>query len=447
MGKKKMKKMMEKIEKDGVKFIEMEFTDIFGSLKSIEIPIECLVDSIEGGIWFDGSSIKGFARLKESDMFLKPDLTTYAVIPGGSATTKTARFMCDVYTPDGELFAGSPRTVLRKVMVEAKEMGFEFKVGPEVEFYLFKKKEDGTITTPEFDTGSYFDCSTGDIASEIRKEVMVAIKAFGVESERAHHEVGKGQHEIGFRYDDPLTTADRVVSLKKVIKGIAHKHGYIASFMPKPMYGKAGSGMHIHFSVFDSEGKALFFDADDKDKLSPLAKSFIAGELTHIKEMSAILNPTVSSYKRLVAGYEAPVYICWGSKNRSSLVRIPRYTKGKEASVRAELRCPDPSASPYLAFAAMLKAGLEGVKKKMVLMPESEESVFEKTKAELDVLGIEILPRSLSEAVAIFKGSKLMKELLGDELFEKYAEAKEKEVESYQLAVTDWEVEKYLENC
>lgn len=439
--------ILKKVKKDAVKFIELEFTDIFGTLKSIEIPVECLKEAIEKGVWFDGSSIKGFTRVKESDMFLKPDLSTYAIISSDDKTKKTARFFCDVFTPDEKLFEGSPRTVLKKVIKEAKKMGFEFKVGPEIEFYLFKRKEDGTIITPEFDTGSYFDSPIGDVGSDIRKEIMVALKSFGVDSERAHHEVGKGQHEIGFRYDNPLTTADRVVTLKKIVKTIAHKYGFIASFMPKPLFAKAGSGMHVHFSLFDTKGKSLFFDAKDKHKLSPLAKSFIAGELAFVKEMCVLLDPTVSSYKRLVAGYEAPVYVCWGSENRSALVRIPRYTKGKESSVRAELRCPDPSASPYLAFAAMLKAGLEGVKRKMKLMPELEESVFDKSKGELDKLDIKLLPESLSEAIAIFKKSKLMEELLGEELFKKYTEAKEKETEEFRIAVTDWEIERYLEKC
>lgn len=438
--------ILKKVKEGNVKFVELEFIDIFGTLKSLEIPAECLKEAIDEGVWFDGSSIKGFARIKESDMYLKPDLSTFAIIPNDDVKI-TARFFCDVFTPDGKMFEGSPRAVLKKVIKEAEELGFEFKVGPEVEFYLFRRKEDGTIATPEYDTGSYFDSSAGDVGSDIRKEIMFALKSFGVDSERAHHEVGVGQHEIGFKYGDPLTTADRVMTLKKVIKTIAHKHGLIASFMPKPLFAKAGNGMHIHFSLFDTKGKPLFFDVNDKHKLSHLAKSFIAGELAFVKEMCVLLDPTVSSYKRLIAGYEAPVYICWGSKNRSALIRVPRYTAGKDSSVRAELRCPDPSASPYLVFAAMLKAGIEGIKRKMTLMPEIEESVFDKSKEELDKLGVEILPRSLSEATDVFKKSKLMRELLGEELFSKYAEAKEKEAEDFRMAVTDWEVKRYLERC
>lgn len=435
-----MKSILKKVKEDKIRFVELNFTDIFGTLKSIEIPVESLPDALQGGVWFDGSSIKGFTRIKESDMYLKPDLSTYALLPGEDSRKKTARFICDIFTPNQKLYHGSPRTVLKKIMQKAREKGFEFKVGPEIEFYLFKTKEDGSFETPKHDTGSYFDSSAGDLGSDLRKEIMVALKGVGIDSERAHHEVGVGQHEIGFRYDNPLTTADRVVTLKKTIKTIAHQHGLVASFMPKPLFKKPGNGMHIHFSLFDLEDNPLFYDENDKLKLSPLAKHFIAGELRFVKEMCAILNPTVNSYKRLVAGYEAPVYICWGSKNRSALVRVPHFTEGKKSSVRAELRCPDPSASPYLAFAAMLAAGLEGVHKKLPLEPELEDNAFVNSKGEL-----EVLPASLDEAITSFRKSNLMKELLGEELFDKFLKAKEKEAEEFRIAVTDWEVKTYLE--
>ncbi|VVB80764.1 Glutamine synthetase [uncultured archaeon] len=430
--------------KDKVKFIDLQFTDMFGTLKSVEIPIDCLKEALDRGVWFDGSSIKGYTRIMESDMYLKPDISTYAIIPGDNNETKTARIICDVYTPEGKLYEGDPRNVLKKVMKEAKMMGYEFRVGPEVEFYLFRKDEKGKIQIPDNDTGSYFDCSIRDAGSEIRKEVMNALSMFGIESERSHHEVGNGQHEIGFHYGDPLSTADKVITLKHVIKMIAHKHGLIASFMPKPLYKKAGSGMHVHFSLFDIKGKNAFYDDKDLCKLSKTAKEFIAGELKYVKEMNALLNPTVNSYKRLVVGYEAPVYTCWGRRNRSALVRLPRFTEGRESSVRGELRCPDPSANPYLAFAAMLKAGLEGIKQKLELMSETEDSVYEKTKEELEHRGITTLPGSLTEAVEEMKKSKLMNDLLGDDLFNKYAKAKEKEAEEYRTIVTEWEVEKYL---
>ncbi len=439
--------VLERAKSDGVVFVELEFTDIFGVLKSIEIPVEALRSALEKGVWFDGSSIRGFARTKESDMYLMPEPGSYAVLPVEGEKRKTARFICDIFTPEGNLFEGDPRAVLKRIVAEAKELGYIFNVGPEVEFYLFKKCDDGKFITPEFDTGSYFDSSAKDIGSDIRKEIMVALKTFGIDSERAHHEVGVGQHEVGFRYGDAVTTADNIIILKKIIRSIAHKHGLIASFMPKPLFGKPGSGMHIHCSLFGVDGSPVFYDASDANRLSPLAKRFIAGILAYIREMSALTNPTVNSYKRLVSGYEAPVYICWGSKNRSSLVRIPHFTKGRESSVRAELRCPDPSASPYLLFAAILKAGLEGIRRNMELPQEMGDSVYDKTDAELKGMGIEILPQSLAHSVRLFRDSALMRELLGDELFGKYADAKEKEAREYRIAVTDWEIERYIDKC
>ncbi|MDD3643832.1 MAG: glutamine synthetase family protein, partial [Candidatus Krumholzibacteria bacterium] len=274
-----MEEILKRVQDDEVMFVELEFTDIFGVLKSIEIPVGVLDAALERGVWFDGSSIRGFARIMESDMYLMPDPATYAVLPVDGDRKKTARFMCDVYTPDGALFEGDPRAVLKKIIREAREMGYEFFTGPEVEFYLFHRDERGRISTPEFDTGSYFDSSAKDIGSDIRKEIMVALKAFGIDSERAHHEVGVGQHEVGFRYSDALSTADNVVILKKIIKSIAHRYGLIASFMPKPLFGKAGSGMHTHVSLFTVDGKPAFFDADDPHRLSPLARQFIAGIL------------------------------------------------------------------------------------------------------------------------------------------------------------------------
>ena len=442
-----MEEILKRVHDDEVMFIELEFTDIFGVLKSIEIPVGVLDGALERGVWFDGSSIRGFARIMESDMYLMPDPTTYAVLPVDGDRKKTARFMCDVFTPEGNLFEGDPRAVLKRIIGEAHEMGYEFFTGPEVEFYLFHRDEHGRVRTPEFDTGSYFDSSAKDIGSDIRKEIMVALKAFGIDSERAHHEVGVGQHEVGFRYSDALSTADNVVILKKIIKSIAHRYGLIASFMPKPLFAKPGSGMHTHVSLFSTDGKPVFFGVDDPHRLSPLAKQFIAGILAHIREMCAITNPTVNSYKRLVSGYEAPVYICWGSKNRSSLVRIPQATKGREASVRAELRCPDPSASPYLLFAAILKAGLEGIRGAYALPPEVEDSVYTLSEDELLAQGIELLPRSLEAAVYLFRESALMKNLLGADLHRKYAETKALEAQEFNIAVTDWEIDRYIDKC
>lgn len=437
--------ILKRVEDDGVRFIELEFTDIFGTLKSLEMPAEALEGALQRGIWFDGSSIRGFARIMESDMFLKPDIDTYSLLPGDNGEMRTARFMCDVYTPDGEIFEGDPRYILKNQIAEAAELGYHFKVGPEVEFFLFRRLDDGSMITPEFDTGSYFDSSEKDLGSDIRKEIMSALKYFGIDSERAHHEVGVGQHEVGFKYGDALVTADTVILLKKIIKSTAHKYGLIASFMPKPLYGKPGNGMHVHSSLFSEEGKPLFYDGSDQHNLSVLAKQFIAGLLKYAKEIVCLTNPTINSYKRLISGFEAPRYICWGSKNRSSLIRIPQFTKGRESSVRAELRCPDPSASPYLAFAVILRAGLEGIRQNLELAPEMEDSAYTKSSEELEKLGIDTLPGSLKEALNMLEGSELMKAMLGEEFMEKYLEAKRQEIMDFEIFVTDWERQRYLD--
>jgi glutamine synthetase len=425
----------------------LEFSDIFGTLKSLEIPVSAMPGALERGIWFDGSSIRGYARIKESDMFLKPDIETYSLLPGENDEMKTARFMCDVFKPDGTVFDGDPRAVLKRQVKECSDMGYQFNVGPEVEFFLFRKLPDGTISTPAFDTGSYFDSSEKDLGSDIRKEIMSTLKFFGIDSERAHHEVGVGQHEVGFKYGDALSTADTVVLLKKIIKSIAHEYKLIASFMPKPLFGKPGNGMHIHSSLFSSDGAPLFYDEKDGNNLSPLAKQFIAGLLKYINDIVSLTNPTINSYKRLNSGFEAPKYICWGSKNRSSLIRIPQSSPGRESSVRAELRCPDPSASPYLAFAAILKAGLEGIRQKLELPEPMRDSVYIKSDEELAELEIDKLPGSLREALTNLEKSSIMADLLGEEFLRKYVEAKRCELDEFDMAVTDWEQKRYLDRC
>ena len=439
--------ILKRVGEDNVQFVELEFSDIFGTLKSLEIPVSAMEDALDRGIWFDGSSIRGYARIKESDMFLKPDIDTYSLLPGENNDMKTARFMCDIFKPDGTVFTGDPRAILKKQVREAVDMGYRFNVGPEVEFFLFKKSPDGSIATPDFDTGSYFDSSEKDLGSDIRKEIMSTLKFFGIDSERAHHEVGVGQHEVGFKYGDALSTADTVVLLKKIIKSTAHKYGFIASFMPKPRYGKPGSGMHIHSSLFSNDGSPLFFDENDRNNLSRLAKQFIAGILKYIKEIVSLTNPTINSYKRLNSGFEAPKYICWGSKNRSSLIRIPQSSPGRKSSVRAELRCPDPSSSPYLAFAAILKAGLEGIREELEIPEPMRESVYMKSDEELDELDIEMLPGSLSEALSNLEKSSIMEDLLGREFLIKYVEAKRRELNEFDMAVTDWERARYLDRC
>jgi len=379
-------------------------------------------------------------------MYLKPDPDTYAVLPWEPEDKKVARFICDVYMPDDKPFEGDPRYILKRAIKQAEELGFSYKVGPELEFFLFKPDEDGNIKVTPNDTAGYFDYSPRDLAGDIRSDIINAIESLGLEVEMSHHEVAPGQHEINFKYGDVLTQADRTITFKHAVKSIAFKNGLFASFMPKPIFGKNGSGMHTHQSLFNKEGKNVFFDVNDPYKLSATAKSFIAGQLKHIKDISVVTAPTVNSYKRLVPGYEAPVYICWAQRNRSALIRIPRYSPGREQATRAELRCPDPSCNPYLAFAAMLRAGLEGIKQKLQPPKPVEEDVYEFDKAKLIEHNIDTLPASLGEAIAAFRESKLAKETLGEHTFKVYLAAKEAEYDEFRLQVTEWEHKKYLES-
>lgn len=437
--------ILEKAEQDNIKFVQLQFTDLHGTIKSVTIPIEKLQESLEKGTWFDGSSIEGFTRIAESDMYLKPDPETYAVLPWETGEKATARFICDVYTPDGKPFEGDPRYILKKVLNEAEDLGYQYNAGPELEFFLFKPKEGGKLTPTAHDKAGYFDFSPKDLAADVRNDIIKALQAMGIEVEMSHHEVAPGQHEINFKYGPALKTADRAITFKHVVKSIAQEHGLYATFMPKPIFGEAGSGMHVHQSLFDKQGNNLFFDAADKYKLSATAKSFIAGQLAHVKAMSAIVAPKVNSYKRLVPGYEAPVYICWAQINRSSLIRIPRYSPGKEKATRAELRCPDPSCNPYLAFAVMLKAGLDGVKNKLVPPEPVEEDVYEFDEAKLATHKIATLPASLGEAILELKKDKIIQEALGQHTYPIYIAAKKAEYDDYRLQVTQWELEKYFE--
>lgn len=438
------KDILAKAKADDVKFVHLQFTDILGTIKSVAIPIERLEDSLDKGTWFDGSSIEGFARISESDMVLHPDISTYRIIPWKPQEKRVARFICDVYTPDGEPFAGDPRGILKRNLVEAKKEGFIFNTGPEIEFFLLKK-EDGKITTLPHDVGGYFDYSPLDLASEVRRDIIFAVEDLGMTVEMSHHEVGPGQHEIDIRYSDALTSADNVLTLKYAIKAIAQRYGLHATCMPKPIFGINGSGMHTHQSLFDLKGNNLFYDAKDKYKLSKVAYSYIAGQLHNARSLSAILAPTVNSYKRLVPGYEAPVYICWAQINRSALIRIPRYSPGRELATRAELRCPDPSANPYLAFSVMLKAGLDGIKKRMTPPAPTEEDVYEFDHAKLEEKKIRTLPASLREALDEAENNEVIKSALGKHTFEKFMSAKSKEWDDYRIKVTEWEIDRYLE--
>lgn len=442
--------ILEQMKIDNVEFVNLQFSDMMGMAKSVTIPVSKFPEAHENGLWFDGSSIEGFTRIFESDMLLRPDLDTYAVIPWlEKESGNIARIICDVYTPDGEPYEEDPRYILKKVLKEAEEMGYKFNTGPELEFFLFRK-ENGKIVTSSnrqiepHDSGQYFDLVL-DQGYDVRRDMMNALKQMDIDVETSHHEVAPGQHEIGFKYSDALTTADRVMTLKYTLKSIAAKHGLHATFMPKPVSGVNGNGMHVHQSLFTIEGENAFFNDGDKYKLSETAYNFMAGQMNHIKAMCAILNPTVNSYKRLVPGYEASTYICWARINRSALIRIPKYSKGKETSTRIEIRCPDPSSNPYLAFAVLLKAGLDGIKNKTACPAPVEEDVFGYDFAKLEEKNIDFLPMSLWSAVKQLRNNDVVKSALGDKFTQKYADAKDSEGEKFRLVVTDWEINQYLE--
>ncbi|HUS15041.1 MAG TPA: glutamine synthetase family protein [Chloroflexia bacterium] len=436
---------LRRADEAGVRFVNLQFTDVMGIVKSVTIPIHQLEDSATNGKWFDGSSIEGFARIAESDMFLIPDLKTFAIPPWeGSGDTMTARIICWIYTPNGELFPGDPRLVLARAMDYAANLGYLYQTGPELEFYLFKP-ENGQVTTVTHDMGGYFDL-TGDEGNQVRKDMVNALETMGIKVETSHHEVGPGQHEIDFEYANALTTADSAVTFKYTLKAVAAQHGLYATFMPKPVFGIAGSGMHTHQSFADIDsGKNLFGSSEDAYNLSPLAKQFIAGQLRHARAMTAILNPLVNSYKRLVPGYEAPVYMGWARQNRSALIRVPRINPTKPQAARVELRCPDPTCNPYLAFAVMLRAGLEGIEQNLSAPDPVDENLYHFDEHERQRRNIGTLPGSLSEALDELERDDLLRETLGDHVFERYLEAKRQEWDDFRTRVTPWEIERYLE--
>ncbi len=437
--------VLELARERNVQFVNLQFTDIVGVLKAVTIPVWKLEEAIDNNVWFDGSSIEGFTRVHESDMFLKLDLDTFAVIPWtkNSPSGTLARIICDVFMPDGSPFEGDPRYILKRQLERAKQMGYVFNVGPELEFFLFKK-ENGKLTALPHDEGGYFDQTT-DAAAEIRQEMTMSLQEFGIDVEALHHEVAIGQHEIDFRYCDALAGADASVTLRYAFKSIAQRHGLHATFMPKPITGINGSGMHVHQSLFTAEGKNMMFDADGIYSLSDFAQNFIAGQLHHIKALNAIINPTINSYKRLVVGYEAPVNVAWGQKNRSVLIRVPRYTPGREKAVRVEIRCPDPAANPYLAFAVLLAAGLDGVEKKMTPPAPVEDDIFEMTAEEAHERGIGSVAATLKEALDELAANDVVRGALGEFTFNKFYAAKMQEWDQYRIAVSQWELDRYLE--
>jgi glutamine synthetase len=439
---------IQKARADGIRFVQLQFTDIIGHVKAVTIPIHQLEGSVRHGTWFDGSSIEGFTRIAESDQYLMPDMSTFAEIPWqkGSGLRGTARVICDVFTPRGEPFVGDPRGVLRKQVERARKLGYVVNTGPELEFFLFRRNDKGEIAPLPHDQAGYFDFST-DLAQEVRQDMVDALEAFGIRVEAAHHEVAAGQHEIDFEYSDALRTADNAITFKFALKAIAHQHGLYATFMPKPIQGINGSGMHTHISLYSIEKRINAF-ADDASSygLSEIARSYMAGILAHARGMSAILAPTVNSYKRLTPGYEAPTYLTWGRTNRSALIRVPKVSPGKATeATRVEVRCPDPSSNTYLAFAVLIAAGLDGVEKKMELGAPVEESLFEIDAARILEMGIREMPGSLGDALDELEGDPVIRDALGDHVYGHFIEAKRAEWNDFRLHVSQWELDRYLE--
>ena len=440
--------IIKKAQADGIRFIQLQFTDVLGIVKAVTIPIHQLEGSVKHGTWFDGSSIEGFTRIAESDQYLMPDMSTFAEIPWqpASGPRGTARIICDVFTPRGEPFVGDPRFVLRRQVERARKMGFIVNMGPELEFFLFNRDANGKVAPLPHDLAGYFDFST-DLAQEVRQDMVDTLEAFGIKVEAAHHEVAAGQHEIDFEYSDALRTADNAVTFKFALKAIAQQHGLYATFMPKPIFGINGSGMHTHQSLYSiADKRNAFADPANKYGLSDLARSYMAGILLHARAMIAILAPTVNSYKRLVPGYEAPTYITWGRTNRSALIRVPMISPGKSIEgTRAEVRCPDPSSNTYLAFAVMIAAGLDGVEKGLSISDPVEESLFEMDAARVTERGIKELPGTLGDAMEELKADPVICEALGEHVLEHYLDAKQAEWDEYRTQVTQWELDRYLE--
>ncbi|MFX1563094.1 MAG: glutamine synthetase family protein [Promethearchaeota archaeon] len=430
--------IVETVKREKIEFIDLMFSDLSGHLKNVTISPRELVDLLEHGKWFDGSSIEGFTRIHESDMLLIPDPTTFIILPWLRDGKRAARIICDVHEPGGTPFNGDPRYILKRTLEISEKKGWFYNVGPEIEFFLFNSKEKPSY----LDHAGYFDFSPRDLATDIRAVMVSTLERLGVKIEMTHHECGPSQHEIDIEYGRALKSADHILISKQAIKTVASNSDLHATFMPKPESGIAGSGMHIHQSLFNKEGENLFYDEKDPYRLSSLAYYFMGGQLKHIREMSIILSPTVNSYKRL-GGFEAPAYICWGQRNRSALIRVPRYSEGRETATRLELRCPDPSCNPYLAFTVMLAAGLKGIEQKINPPEPVEEDVYEFDDGKLAKFYIKTLPLNLGEALQEFEQSKFMQETLGNHAFTKYITLKRAEWTDFQRSVTDWERNHY----
>ncbi len=432
--------ILKMITENDVRFIRLQFTDIFGTLKNVAITISQLEKALDNKCMFDGSSIEGFVRIEESDMILRPDLNSFALFPWRPSPNRVARLICDVYTMDGKPFNGSPRQILKNVIAKCTKMGYSLNVGPELEFFLFQTDEQGAPTLKTMDSGSYFDMGPIDLGENARRDIVLTLEDMGFVIEASHHECAPGQHEIDFKYCEAMDAADRMMTFKMAVKTIAHRHGLHATFMPKPVFGIAGSGMHINLSLSKNRENA-FTDTTDPNGLSPIAYHFIAGIMKHIKGITAITNPLVNSYKRLVPEFEAPVYIAWSAHNRSPLIRIPT---ASGHSTRVELRSPDPSANPYLALALVLAAGLEGIEQGLTPPAAVDGNIYELTAAERKRKKVEALPVDLHDALEEMKKDPLVREVLGEHVFEKYLEAKELEWLDYRTKITQWEVDNYL---
>ncbi|MCX6390324.1 MAG: glutamine synthetase family protein [Solirubrobacterales bacterium] len=428
------------VEEQKIRFIRLWFTDIVGQLKSFSVGRDELADAFDGGMGFDGSSITGFNAIEESDMIAMPDPSTFKLLPWRPQEDGVARMFCDILTPEGTPYEGDPRYILRRAIERAERMGFEnFFVGPELEYFYFKDSKG----TEVLDEGGYFDLTTLDAGSDLRRETVLALEQLGIRVEYSHHEVGHSQHEIDMRYADALKMADDCMTYRITVKEYALKYGHHATFMPKPMFGQNGSGMHTHQSLF-KDGSNAFFDASDEYYLSATGKAFIAGQLRHAREMSSVFAQWVNSYKRLVPGYEAPVYVAWSRRNRSALVRVPMYHPGKEESTRMELRCPDPACNPYLTFAVLLHAGLDGIEHGYELPEPMDRNLYNLGAEERRRLGIEQLPETLGEAIEVTAESELVLRALGEHAFDRYVEIKRREWEEYRVQVTEWELNRYL---
>ena len=435
------KDILRLVEEEDVGFIRLQFTDIYGTLKNVAITTGQLERALNNECMFDGSSIEGFSRIEESDMYLRPDLNTFTIFPWRPQQGKVARFICDIYRPDGTAYESDPRQVLENVIRETEEMGYQFVVGPEFEFFLFHQDDDGTPTTTTHEKAGYFDLGPLDLGENARRDMVLTLEDMGIEIEASHHEMAPAQHEIDLKYEEALETADNMVTFRMVVKTIAKRHGLHATFMPKPKYGINGSGMHLNMSL-SRDGENIFSDENDEHGLSQEAYYFIGGLMKHIKAITFITNPLVNSYKRLVPGYEAPTYIAWSANNRTPLIRIP---ESRRSGKRIELRSPDACANPYLALAVCLAAGMEGIREKILPPKEISQNIFELNEEEKKALGIECLPGSLMEAVEEFEKDAFIQKVLGEELSQKFIKAKKAEYDRYRSQVSEWEMNEYLQ--